>query len=70
MGEEFDDPGVQMKAVICSSLVDSVVTLNSLVVEDDAHNYLVLIFDIQKNVCHLDNEIVVSTNDVARNIKI
>ena len=36
-----------MKAVICSSLVDSVITPNFLVmfnvVEDNAHNYLVLI---------------------------
>ena len=38
------------------------------VVEDDAHNYLVLIVNIQKSECHLDNEIFVSTNNIARNI--
>ena len=31
MNEQGDDPGVQMKAVICSSLIDSLITLNFLV---------------------------------------
>ena len=38
------------------------------VVEGDAQNYLVLIVSIQKSERHLDNEILVSTNYVARNI--
>ena len=40
------------------------------VVEDDAHDYLVLIVNVQKSKCHLGNEIFVSTNDVARIIEI
>ena len=68
MNEECDDPGVHMKSVIFSSLVDSVITLNSDVVEDNAHNFLVVIVNIQKSECHLDNEFLGSTNDVARNI--
>ena len=57
-----------MNAVICSSLVycyDSELFGNFI--EYDAQNYLTLIVKIQKSECHLDNEILVSTNDVARN---
>ena len=38
------------------------------VVEDVAHNYLMLIVNIQKSECHLDIDNFVSTNDVARKI--
>ena len=40
------------------------------VVEDDAHNFLVLIVNIQKSEYHLDMEIFVSTNKIARDVDI
>ena len=44
-----------MKADICSSLVDSVITLTffSNNVKDDAQKYLVLIVNNEKSKCHL-----------------
>ena len=40
----------------------------SNIVEDDADNYLVLFVNIEESKCHLDEEILFSTNDVARYI--
>ena len=40
----------------------------SYVVEDNAHNDLILIVNVQKSECHLDDEVLVSTSDVATSI--
>ena len=50
------------------SLVRNYSKFFSDVVKDNAYNCLVLIVNIQRSECHLDIEILVSTNDDPRNI--
>ena len=72
MNEYWDDPGVQMKThiLIVVSWFRDYSEFFSNNYEDDAHNYLVLTVNVEKSMCHLDEEVVVSTNDVVKYIDI
>ena len=53
-----------------ASLIRGYTEFVSNFVEDEAHKYSVLIANVEQSKRHLDKEVLVSTNDLARYIDI
>ena len=53
-----------MKADICSGWFRIYSEIYSVVVEDGAHNYLMLVVNVEYSKCHLDKEVFVFLNNV------